>query len=138
MSEQTPQENQELAKVLSRINALMRHEIPETATSTFDDQEVPLLTEVYEGEPLVFSAHSIDEFPALRQIASHSESEGRIPPEVVELLLEEMKPVIKLAVKNAVEEQLEKATPMLCIKLEAELVQSLRKRLQSSLEIRGI
>lgn len=138
MSEQTPEDNQELAKVLNRINALMRHDMLEAATPTSDDQ-VPLLTDVYEGDPLVFSARSIDEFPALRQIASHAEHhQGRIPPEVVELLLEEMKPVIKLSVKNAVEQQLAKATPLLCAKLEEELVQALRKRLQSSLEIRGI
>lgn len=135
MSESAP-ENQELAKVLHRINALMRHEQSETAPPALGD--IPLLTEVYEGEPLVFSAHSLDEFPALRQIADASEKEGRIPPEVIEILLEEMAPVIKSAVKAAVEQELARSNQLLCTKLEAELVQSLRKRLQSSLEIRGI
>lgn len=137
MSEQTPEENQELAKVLSRINALMRHDAPDTPPPAFDEQ-IPLLTEIYEGEPLVFSAHSLDEFPALRQIAGYSENSGQIPPEVIEILLQEMNPVIKSAVKAAVEQELAKSTQALCAKLEAELIQSLRKRLQSNLEIRGI
>jgi hypothetical protein len=137
VSEQAPEVNQELAKVLSRINALMRHEQTQADPAKFDEQ-IPLLTEVYEGEPLVFSARSLDEFPALRQIASHTEDHGRVPPEVIELLLEEMAPVIKSAVRTAVEQELARSTQMLCTKLEAELVQSLRKRLQSSLEIRGI
>lgn len=136
MSEQVPEENQELAKVLNRVNALMRHEQPQSDAARFED--IPLLTDVYEGEPLVFSARSLDEFPALRQIASHTEDHGRVSPEVIELLLEEMAPVIKSAVRTAVEQELARSTQMLCTKLEAELVQSLRKRLQSSLEIRGI
>ena len=137
MSEQLPEENQELAKVLSRVNALMQHEVTD-AESADDDEAIPLLTEIYEGEPLVFSARSIEEFPALRQIASYQESLGKIPPEVIETLLQEMRPVIKSAVRAAVEREFEKSTQALCIKLEAELVESLRKRLQSSLEIRGI
>ncbi|HEX5539466.1 MAG TPA: hypothetical protein VFX01_06725, partial [Methylophilaceae bacterium] len=91
-----------------------------------------------EGEPLVFSAHSLNEFPALRQIASYRENQGQIPPEVIEVLLQEMNPVIKSAVKAAVEQELAQSRQALCERLEAELVQSLRKRLQSSLEIRGI
>lgn len=137
MSEQLPEENQELAKVLSRVNALMQHEAAD-AESADDDEAIPLLTEIYEGEPLVFSARSIEEFPALRQIASYQESLGKIPPEVIETLLQEMRPVIKSAVRAAVEREFEKSMQALCIKLEAELVESLRKRLQSSLEIRGI
>jgi hypothetical protein len=137
MSEQTPEDNQELAKVLNRINALMQHHAPETEAPDGDDQ-IPLLTEIYEGEPLVFSARSLDEFPALRQIAGYSENQRQIPPEVIEILLQEMNPVIKSAVKAAVEQELEKSTQMLCAKLEVDLIQSLRKRLQSNLEIRGI
>jgi hypothetical protein len=137
MSEQTPEDNQELAKVLSRINALMQQHTPDVETPDGDEQ-IPLLTEVYEGEPLVFSARSLDEFPALRQIAGYSENQGQIPPEVIEILLQEMNPVIKSAVKAAVEQELAKSTQMLCAKLEVDLIQSLRKRLQSNLEIRGI
>lgn len=137
MSQAPEENNQELAKVLHRIDALMRHDAPQPAAPEFDE-DIPLLTEIYEGEPLVFSAHSLNEFPALRQIASYRENQGQIPPEVIEILLQEMSPVIKSAVKAAVEQELAQSRQALCERLEAELVQSLRKRLQSSLEIRGI
>ena len=132
MSDQSPEQNQELARVLSRIQALTQH------VATEDVDELPLLTEVYEGDPLVFAAHALDEFPALRQIAGYQQERGEIPPEVIEILLQEMRPVLRSAVKSAVEQELAQSAQALCDKLEAELLQSLRKRLESSLEIRGI
>ena len=132
MSDQSPEQNQELARVLSRIQALTQH------LATEDVDELPLLTEVYEGDPLVFAAHALDEFPALRQIAGYQQERGEIPPEVIEILLQEMRPVLRSAVKSAVEQELAQSAQALCDKLEAELLQSLRKRLESNLEIRGI
>ena len=132
MSDQSPEQNQELARVLSRIQALTQH------VATEDVDELPLLTEVYEGDPLVFAAHALDDFPALRQIAGYQQERGEIPPEVIEILLQEMRPVLRSAVKLAVEQELAQSTQALCDKLETELLQSLRKRLESSLEIRGI
>ena len=132
MSDQSPEQNQELARVLSRIQALTQHVVTE------DVDELPLLTEVYEGDPLVFAAHALDEFPALRQIAGYQQERGEIPPEVIEILLQEMRPVLRSAVKSAVEQELAQSAQALCDKLEAELLQSLRKRLESNLEIRGI
>ena len=132
MSDQSPEQNQELARVLSRIQALTQH------VATEDVDELPLLTEVYEGDPLVFAAHALDEFPALRQIAGYQQERGEIPPEVIEILLQEMRPVLRFAVKSAVEQELAQSAQALCDKLEAELLQSLRKRLESNLEIRGI
>ena len=132
MSDQSPEQNQELARVLSRIQALTQH------VATEDVDELPLLTEVYEGDPLVFAAHALDEFPALRQIAGYQQERGEIPPEVIEILLQEMRPVLRSAVKSAVEQELAQSAQALCDKLEAELLQSLRKRLESNLEIRGI
>ena len=132
MSDQLPEQNQELARVLSRIQALTQH------VATEDVDELPLLTEVYEGDPLVFAAHALDEFPALRQIAGYQQERGEIPPEVIEILLQEMRPVLRSAVKSAVEQELAQSAQALCDKLEAELLQSLRKRLESNLEIRGI
>ena len=132
MSNQSPEQNQELARVLSRIQALTQH------VATEDVDELPLLTEVYEGDPLVFAAHALDEFPALRQIAGYQQERGEIPSEVIEILLQEMRPVLRSAVKSAVEQELAQSAQALCDKLEAELLQSLRKRLESNLEIRGI
>ena len=132
MSEQMSEQNPELARVLSRIQALTQH------VATEDVDELPLLTEVYEGDPLVFAAHALDEFPALRQIAGYQQERGEIPPEVIEILLQEMRPVLRSAVKSAVEQELAQSAQALCDKLEAELLQSLRKRLESNLEIRGI
>ena len=132
MSDQSPEQNQELARVLSRIQALTQH------VATEDVDELPLLPEVYEGDPLVFAAHALDEFPALRQIAGYQQERGEIPSEVIEILLQEMRPVLRSAVKSAVEQELAQSAQALCDKLEAELLQSLRKRLESNLEIRGI
>ena len=138
MSEQMSEQNPELARVLSRIQALTQPAATEDSAEASTVEELPLLTEVYEGDPLVFSAHALDDFPALRQIAGYQQERGEIPPEVIEILLQEMRPVLRSAVKLAVEQELAQSTQALCDKLETELLQSLRKRLESSLEIRGI
>ena len=138
MSEQTPGQDQELARVLNRIQALTQHTAEEQEQEQEQVEELPLLTEVYEGEPLVFAAHALDDFPALRQIAGYQQEHGGLPPEVIDSLLQEMRPVLRSAVKAAVEQELAQSTQALCSKLEAELLQALRKRLESSLEIRGI
>lgn len=136
MSEQTPGQDQELARVLNRIQALTQHTAEEQEQE--QAEELPLLTEVYEGEPLVFAAHALDDFPALRQIAGYQQEHGGLPPEVIDSLLQEMRPVLRSAVKAAVEQELAQSTQALCSELEAELLQALRKRLESNLEIRGI
>ncbi len=138
MSEQTSEQNPELARVLSRIQALTQPAMAGESAEASTAEELPLLTEVYEGDPLVFAAHALDDFPALRQIAGYQQERGEIPPEVIEILLQEMRPVLRSAVKSAVEQELAQSTQALCEKLEAELLQSLRKRLESNLEIRGI
>ena len=140
MSEQTPGQDQELARVLNRIQALTQHTAEEQEQEQEQEQveELPLLTEVYEGEPLVFAAHALDDFPALRQIAGYQQEQGGLPPEVIDSLLQEMRPVLRSAVKAAVEQELAQSTQALCSELEAELLQALRKRLESNLEIRGI
>jgi hypothetical protein len=136
VSESTTGQNEELARVLDRIQALTQPvaapvEEPEV-------EELPVLTEIYEGEPLVFASHSLEDFPALRQLAGYQQERGAIPPEVIDSLLQEMRPVLRSAVRAAVEQELMQSTQALCDKLEAELLQALRKRLESNLEIRGI
>lgn len=133
MSDHSPEKNQELAQVLSRISALMRHGEPATEAPVLDES-IPLLTEVYEGEPITFASHHPQEFPALNQVSSPlSATDNPIPAEVVEMLLIEMMPLIQTAVRKAVQQELANAEQLLSTKLEAELIQSLRERLQSSL-----
>jgi hypothetical protein len=132
MSDQLPEENHELAQVLSRINALMKHGQPPAETPVFDEA-IPLLTEVYEGEPLVFTPHH-EEFPTLSQVAkSTDEAPDAIPAELIEAVLSEMMPLIHVAVKKAVRQELENAEQSLGIKLETEVIHAVRERLQSSM-----
>lgn len=132
MSDQLPEENHELAQVLSRINALMKHGQPLVETPVFDEA-IPLLTEVYEGEPLVFPPRN-EEFPTLDQIANPTDDvPDAIPAELIEAVLSEMMPLIQAAVKEAVRQELENAEQLLGTKLEAEIVLAVRERLQSSL-----
>lgn len=130
MSDQLPEENDELTQVLNRINALMKHGEPSAEAPS--DEAIPVLTDLYEGEPLTFTSHVLQEFPTLDQVASPVESTVElIPGEMVDALLAEMLPFIRVAVKKAVQQELENAEQSLGSKLEAELIQSLRERLQS-------
>jgi hypothetical protein len=130
MSDQLP-ENHELAQVLSRINALMKHDQPPAETPVFDEA-IPVLTEVYEGEPLVFTPRN-EEFPTLSQVANPTDSPDTILSELIEVVLSEMMPMIQAAVKEAVRQELENAEQSLGTKLEAEVIRAVRERLQSSL-----
>ena len=131
MSDQLP-ENHELAQVLSRINALMKHGQPLVETPVFDEA-IPVLTEVYEGEPLVFTPRN-EEFPTLSEVANPTENTpDPIPAELIEAVLSELMPMIQAAVKEAVRQELENAEQSLGAKLEAEVIRAVRERLQSSL-----
>ena len=135
MSEQEP-ENQDLTQVLNRINALMKH--GEHSLPALDD-EIPLLTRVYEGEPLTFTSHR----PKTHAVQIESESETAtataseeiglelIATSLTEELLNEMLPLIQQAVRTAVQQELANAEQTLASKIEADLVESLRQRLQS-------
>lgn len=139
MSQQNPEESQELAQILSRVNAVMRHgnaeEQKQQQEPAVADETIPLLTEVYEGEPVEFSARPIPEFPILDEVAQEpaavTPTQVSIPAEILEALLAEMTPRIQSAVQQAVQQHLENAEAVLSIKLETELIQSLRERLQA-------
>ena len=138
MSQQNPEESQELAQILSRVNAVMRHgnaENQQQQEPAVADETIPLLTEVYEGEPVEFSARLIPEFPILDEVAQEpaavTPAQVSIPAEILEALLAEMTPRIQSAVHQAVQQHLENAEAMLSLKLETELIQSLRERLQA-------
>ncbi|MEO8417781.1 MAG: hypothetical protein ABI475_03555 [Methylophilaceae bacterium] len=132
MSDQLPEENHELAQVLNRINALMKHDQPPAEMPVLDE-EIPLLTEIYEGEPLTFTPRN-EEFPTLNQVANSSEDvPDAIPAELIEAVLAEMMPLIQVAVKKAVRQELENAEQSLGSQLEAYVIHAVRERLQSSL-----
>lgn len=132
MSDQLPAENHELAQVLNRINALMKHGQPPAEMPVFDEA-IPLLTEIYEGELLTFTSRNED-FPTLNQIASPgNDVPDAIPAELIETVLSEMMPLIQAAVKKAVRQELENAEQSLGSQLEADVIHAVRERLQSSL-----
>jgi hypothetical protein len=141
MSDKPTEENpgqQDLAQVLNRINALTKNR-PEDKELPQFDEGIPLLTEVYEGAVPDLSARpdflpqAARIFPNLNQIRV-SEAEARaLSPELVERLMAEMAPLIEEAVKKAVKSELKAAQEALNTRLEAELVQTLRLRLQTAL-----
>ncbi len=132
MSDQLPEENHELAQVLNRINALMKH-VQSPVEIPVLDEEIPLLTEIYEGEPLTFTPRN-EEFPNLNQAANpNDEVPDAIPAELIEAVLSEMMPLIQAAVKKAVRQELENAEQSLGSQLEADVIHAVRQRLQSSL-----
>jgi hypothetical protein len=144
MSEKLPKENNELAQTLSRINALMKQGEGQ-AESTAQAENIPQLTEVYAGKPPIFISRPAGEFPTLNEIVSNSVtdaeavlagvSEGApdqtvtLQAEKMEALLAEMAPLVQTAIKKAVLQKLVNAE--LRIKIEAEIMQALRERLQA-------
>lgn len=124
------EDNNELAKILGRINTLMgeRDQQPAVITS---EVEIPELTEIYEGVPLSFTAHSADEFPVLAEASNPVADEP--DPEVVETLLIEMTPIIQGIIKQAVEQEIQHIEQPLHTRLELEVMQTLREKLQAKL-----
>lgn len=136
------QDQQDLAQVLSRINALTKNQPADKSLPQFDEG-IPLLTEVYEGAVPDLAARpdflpqAARIFPALNQIRV-SEAEARaLSPELVERLMAEMAPLIEEAVRKAVKAELKAAQEAMNSRLEAELVQTLRLRLQTALSEPG-
>src|SRR3989344_6224597 len=109
------------------------------AESLAPAENIPQLTEVYEGEPLSFISRPAGEFPILNELLADTEAlpvvfSGQIDvqqAEKIEALLAEMLPLIQAAVKKAVLQKLVNAEQPLCAKIEAEIMQTLRERLQS-------
>lgn len=133
-----PQEGHDLAQVLSRINALTKNQPADKALPQFDEG-IPLLTEVYEGTAPSLSARPdflpqvTRVFPGLNQIRVNESEARALSPELIERLMAEMTPLIEDAVKKAVKAELKSAQEALNNRLEAELVQTLRLKLQTAL-----
>lgn len=135
MSEKLPKENNELARVLNRIDTLMKHGEVQTE-SAIQAENIPQLTEIYEGETLAFISRPAGEFPTLNEFVSNSLADAVVvvagtsdQTEKIEALLAEMAPLVQTAIKKAAQQKLVDAE--LRAKIEVEIMQTLRERLQS-------
>lgn len=127
------EENPELARVLSRVNALMQHdevaeENAQAAESARPEEEIPVLTEVYEGEPLNLVPHDLGEIvnsdlPAAD--LSQSREEKR------EAILQELLPLIRAEVKKAVRQELVNTEKIVNHRLETEFIQTVLDKLRT-------
>ena len=136
------EENPELARVLGRVNALMKHEevVAEVVTEpAAGAPELPVLTEVYEGEPLAFAPRNPQELgvQALAKEVAELSEEGFQVEEVsqtderVEAILAELMRLIHSEVKKAVRQELINMEKIVNHRLETEFIQTLLQKLRS-------
>jgi len=143
MSKKQTEKDHELAQVLERINSLTKHGKRTSGHVAAKDTaaEIPLLTEVYEGQPVTFGAFEPLAAATTDQSGMQIEWIGSsqatatqlAETEAIEKLLVEMQPIIQATVKEAVQRELALMEQTLHMKLEAELTQIVRKYLQSNL-----
>jgi len=149
MSQTTAEPGNRLSEVLSRINALSRQSQAELRY----EGNVPRLTESYDGDlPLQFIKAESASLPILENtvdvaISEDSspelsaaepavgQSEGPAPAKLTveqqELMLQEMEPVIRDAVKRAILRELVVIEKALKTTLEQDVMDALKKRLES-------
>jgi len=113
------------------------------AESSVQAENIPQLTEAYEGESLIFISRPAGEFPILNEIVSNSVTDAEVvsagvsdqtetlQAEKMEALLAEIAPLVQTAIKKAVLQKLINAEQPLGTKIEAEIMQTLREHLQS-------
>ena len=132
MTDQTPMDKSDLAQVLNRINTLIARN--ERAAEVADeDESIPVLTEVYDGEAALASVN-LQDFPTLNQIVNETVAANQaVTAEVADRFLAEIQPLILKAVKVAVLEESVKAEKLLTSKLEQEVLELLRQRLTANL-----
>ena len=143
--------NPELARILSRVNALMKHELesPVTHEPAVDntpaqepsdqppveqasepeepEHDVPVLTDVYEGEAPILAPRTIDDFAAF----TVDPSAGQPDDAALEAIVAELMPMIRKEVKKAVRKELINMEKIVNHRLETEFIQTLMKRLRS-------
>ena len=133
----TREENPELARVLSRVDALMQHDEiaeekgrpqePSVTKSAADEEEVPVLTEVYEGQPLNFAPRELEEVAGtdLLPVDSQQDREERL-----EAILQELLPLIRAEVKKAVRQELVNTEKIVNHRLETDFIQTVLDKLR--------
>jgi len=143
--------NPELARILSRVNALMKHELEPTVTHepAMDnppahepavqpsieqasepeepEHDVPVLTDVYEGEAPILAPRTIDDFAAFTVDPSADQPDDA----ALEAIVAELMPMIRKAVKKAVRKELINMEKIVNHRLETEFIQTLMQRLRS-------
>jgi hypothetical protein len=138
--------NPELARILSRVNALMKHElespinheppmhepagqkqVEQADTNLVPEDEVPVLTEVYEGEVPALAPRTIDDFAAITVDPSAHEPDDA----ALEAIVAELMPLIRAEVKKAVRKELINMEKIVNHQLETEFLQTLMQRLRS-------
>ncbi|MFA6178707.1 MAG: hypothetical protein ACXWT7_12430 [Methylophilaceae bacterium] len=132
MTDQTPMDKSDLAQVLNRINTLIagNERVAEVAD---EDDNIPVLTEVYDGEAALASVN-LQDFPTLNQMVNETIAANQaVTTEVADRFLAEIQPLILKAVKVAVLEESVKAEKLLTSKLEQEVLELLRQRLTANL-----
>ncbi|PKO90977.1 MAG: hypothetical protein CVU15_11225 [Betaproteobacteria bacterium HGW-Betaproteobacteria-1] len=153
MSQATAEPGNRLSEVLSRINTLSRQSQAEPSHEVSREDSVPRLTESYDGNlPLQFIKAGSASLPILEDAVNAaipekqapelstaeqatSQSEGTAPVKLTaeqqELMLLEMEPVIRDAVKRAILRELVVIEKALKTTLERDVMDALRKRLES-------
>lgn len=127
------EENPELARVLSRVNALMKHDLETAAPLSTPVQEepvepeVPVLTEVYEGEMPEFAPHTLDDLAAIDPITEPPQPDDQALQEIVA----ELMPLIRAEVKKAVRQELVNTEKIVRHRLETEFIQTLLDELRA-------
>ncbi|MEZ0232513.1 MAG: hypothetical protein ACAH12_06715 [Methylophilaceae bacterium] len=133
MSNLITQDKHELAKVLSRINALTQNQ-PVAPVPIVDapSSDIPVLTEVYVGEAVagVATAQARSGVPTLNEEVT---IDSVVSEDLVDRLLLEMAPKIKSLVKDAVMQELVNAKKTVVPRLEKEVMQLLRQHLEAVL-----
>ncbi|OAM51751.1 hypothetical protein A7981_09800 [Methylovorus sp. MM2] len=134
MSNLITQDKHELAKVLSRINALTQNQ-PVAPVPIVDapSSDIPVLTEVYVGEAVagVVTAQARSGVPTLNEEVT---IDSVVSEDLVDRLLLEMAPKIKSLVKDAVMQELVNAKKTVVPRLEKEVMQLLRQHLEAVLK----
>jgi hypothetical protein len=132
------EENPELARVLSRVNALMKHDLETSAQEAQNQEapvqedgsaevEVPVLTEVYEGELPVLAVRSLDELPP-PVTASQT---PQVDDAALEAIVADLMPLIRAEVKKAVRQELVNTEKIVNHRLETEFIQTLLEKLRA-------
>jgi hypothetical protein len=154
MSQTTVESGNRLSEVLSRINALSRQSQAQPSHEASHEDSVPRLTESYDGHlPLQFIKAGSVSLPVLEDLVSDSVSEDwspelstvepaisqsedsaspiKLTAEQQEQMLREMEPVIRDAVKRAILRELVVIEKALKTTLERDVMDELRKRLET-------
>ena len=136
------EENPELARVLSRVNALMKHdlehpahaeveadaaELAEAELPEMPEPEVPVLTEVYEGELPAFTSRSLNELVPPEPVLQTPQ----VGDAALEAIVAELMPLIRTEVKKAVRQELVNTEKIVNHRLETEFIQTLLEKLRA-------